>query len=307
MLAGIGKKRSTLLAKKARYGYLFVLPLIFGLVFMFIIPMIRSLVFSFSDVSITSGSFSTKFLGFYNYYNALFINTTFREYVVISLQNTLINVPVIIVFAFFSASLMNSNFKGRGVVRAIFLLPIALASTSIIYMDASEALQSISSGSSMKESELLAGGLKTSGAFLVSLLRAGLPSNVVDYLSAASDRIYEIVLYSGVPMLIILAGLQSIPKSLYEAAAMEGATTWESFWKITFPMSNSLVLTATVYAVIDSFRAATNLTFSLVQYNTYTVQNFGLAAAMSWIYFVFIILLIGVVFLIFRKAIYYGE
>lgn len=132
----------------------------------------------------------------------------------------------------------------------------------------------------------------------------GLPLSFVDYIVDAILRIYEIITSSGVQILIFLAALQSVPGAMYEVAKIEGATAYESFWKITFPLVSPLILTNVIYTIIDSFSGSsvTQMIFS----TAFTTQNFGLSAAMSWIYTLIISLVLVIVGYVLSKRVHYN-
>lgn len=132
----------------------------------------------------------------------------------------------------------------------------------------------------------------------------GLPLSFVDYIVDAILRIYEIITSSGVQILIFLAALQSVPGAMYEVAKIEGATAYESFWKITFPLVSPLILTNVIYTIIDSFSGSsvTQMIFS----TAFTTQNFGLSAAMSWIYTLIISLVLTIVGYVLSKRVHYN-
>lgn len=295
----------TLNEKKARYGYLFILPLLTGLIFMFGIPIIQSIIFAFSKIGISQKGFSTEWTGLTNFYNTLFIETTYREEVVKSLLNMLLNVPLIIIFSFFIANLINQKFPGRGVIRVIFFLPLVLASSALISFDTGDMLQNVMGsglGGGFKESQSLS-GIESYNLGYWLMTSGVLPDTAVQYLMGAADRIYEIVILSGVQILIFLAALQSVPREMYEVASIEGASSWESYWKITFPMVSPMMLTAVVYSIIDSFVSSTNKTVEMIQTTSFTNQNFGLSAAMAWIYFIFILAITGIVYFFMTKVV----
>lgn len=298
------KGMMTLNKKKARWGYLFVLPLIFGLIFQFGIPAVRSLWFAFCEVTVkgTEG-FTATFDGLQNFYDALLVNTTFREKAVKSLLAVLLNLPLITIFSFFAASLLNQKFKGRWLVRTIFFLPLVLAAPALMNFDAGDALQNMmGSSGNFKASESLTGLESVNLANL--LISSGvLPQTIANYLASAADRIYDIVILSGVQILVFLAALQSIPPTMYEVAAIEGASPWESYWRITFPMTCPMIMTCMIYTIIDSFTASTNATLEMIENTAFTTFNYGLSSAMSWIYTVLILLLLGLVVLIMRKVV----
>ena len=298
------KGMMTLNKKKARWGYLFVLPLVFGLIFQFGIPAVRSLWFAFCEVTVkgTEG-FTATFDGLQNFYDALLVNTTFREKAVQSLLAVLLNLPLITIFSFFAASLLNQKFKGRWLVRTIFFLPLVLAAPALMNFDAGDALQNMmGSSGNFKASESLT-GLESVNLAKLLISSGVLPQTIANYLASAADRIYDIIILSGVQILVFLAALQSIPPTMYEVASIEGASPWESYWRITFPMTCPMIMTCMIYTIIDSFTASTNATLEMIENTAFTTFNYGLSSAMSWIYTVLILLLLGLVVLIMRKVV----
>lgn len=298
------KGMMTLNKKKARWGYLFVLPLLFGLIFQFGIPAVRSLWFAFCEVTVkgTEG-FTATFDGLQNFYDALLVNTTFREKAVQSLLAVLLNLPLITIFSFFAASLLNQKFKGRWLVRTIFFLPLVLAAPALMNFDAGDALQNMmGSSGNFKASESLT-GLESVNLAKLLISSGVLPQTIANYLASAADRIYDIIILSGVQILVFLAALQSIPPTMYEVASIEGASPWESYWRITFPMTCPMIMTCMIYTIIDSFTASTNATLEMIENTAFTTFNYGLSSAMSWIYTVLILLLLGLVVLIMRKVV----
>ncbi len=298
------KKIDTLEKRKAKYGYLFLLPLLFGLIFLFGIPLVHSILFAVSRIDFSAtGGYSLTFIGAGNFYDSLFVEDQFRKAVVTSTLNTLLNTPLILTFSFFLAMLLNQKFAGRSAARVIVFLTLVMASSALITFEAGDLLQSVmgSAGGSFKNSEAVS---KFASADLTTtLIVGGLPSVFVQYLLIAVDRIYNIIVLSGVQVLIFLAGLQSIPQSVYESADIEGATSWEKFWKITFPMLGSLSMTAVIYTIIDSFTQTTNTTLTIIQNTAFSKMNFGRSSAMAMIYFAVILLLIGLVYRMFSRFI----
>lgn len=219
-----------------------------------------------------------------------------------SLLNMVINVPLIVIFSLFAAVLLNQKFKGRGLARAIFFLPVILASGIIASIESGDYMQSVIKNASSS----------TSGEFamfqnlqLAKLLyQSGVNHYIVEYLVGAVNRIYQIVTASGVQILIFVAGLQSISGSLYEASKIEGATAYESFWKITFPMISPLILTNVLYSIIDNL--LTSPTTRQIRDTAFKNFQFGLSASMAWIYFIIISIFLWLVaVLISRKVFYY--
>ena len=129
---------------------------------------------------------------------------------------------------------------------------------------------------------------------------------LVMYITDLVNDIYNIVNRSGVQMLIFLAGLQSISPAIYEACQIEGATAWETFWKITFPMISPMILVNAVYTIIDAFTSETNVVMSYISGTVYNSSN-GLATAMSWIYFIVVMLIIAAVALVASGFVFYQK
>ena len=106
-------------------------------------------------------------------------------------------------------------------------------------------------------------------------------------------------------MLIFLAGLQSISPAIYESCSIDGASSWETFWKITFPMISPMILVNAVYTVIDSFTSADNNVMRYI--DTIYEEGDGMvkSSAMSWIYFLIVLILLGIVGGIISSFIFY--
>lgn len=240
-------------SRKLIWGIVFLLPLVIGFVYFFLIPFISSIIYSFSYVENVPGQgIVTRPVGFANYIYAIKeaanIDGSFSEHLVSALIDITTDIPVILIFSLLIAVVLNSKFKGRAIARAIFFMPVIFNSQAIDIALGSEgeALDLVLQNSTADLFESMFN-------FETFLLNANIPVWLVSFLGNASAKIYDIVTYSGVQILIFLAALQSVPKHLYEAAQMEGATKYEMFWKITFPMVSPMMLPAAVYTVVDSF------------------------------------------------------
>lgn len=287
-------------------GIVFILPWLLGFVFLFARPLLQSLLFSFNSLKVSpGGGYSLDFIGLQNYKEALYIDPNFNRILTESVTGMAWNVPMILFFSLFAAVLLNSKFTGRPIARAVFFLPVILASGAIASAQTSGLIQMTGSSEIAQELGLAQNGFDP--LIIVDLLaHAGMPNLLIDYIVDAVQRIYEIIRRSGVQILIFLAALQSVPRSMYEVARMEGATPYETFWKITFPIVSPLILTNVIYTIIDSFSDST-LTRAIYA-AAFQSQNFGLSAAMSWIYTLVIgVVLIVVGALISRKVFYYNS
>lgn len=289
--------------KRAMMGYLFVLPFIIGLITFFLVPLIQSFIFSINKLEVVEGGYNLLPVGLSNYNRALRVHATYARDLVESVLYMLTNVPLIIIFSFFAANLLNQKFKGRSLARAIFFLPVILTSGVMLVIDSGDLLQS-SLGMTQTDGQ--------EGAFRAVelarlLLRSRLSPTFIDYIMSAVDRIYEIVSASGVQILVFLAGLQSISPSLFEASNIEGATGWENFWKITFPMVSPLILVNTVYSIIDSLTNSSNVVIGMIRDTAFASNDFGLSSAMAWLYFLAILVIVGIVVKLVSKVVFYYE
>lgn len=296
------RRKLTIEQKRGLMGFMFVMPWLIGFLFLFAVPLIDSFRYSMSDLKIDNG-LTLTYQGLKNYQVALLENAVFNRALTEAVLDMVINVPLILFFSLFTAVLLNQKFRGRALARAIFFLPVILASGVISNLETNsfmtQIMQSVTKGGEDTGFNLL-----QSFELERLLIESGLNLTVVQYLTGAVDRIYEIISDSGVQILIFLAGLQSISPSLYEASKIEGATGYEAFWKITFPMVTPLILTNTVYSIIDSF--TNNQTTQIINDIAFTQLNFGLSAAMSWLYLsVVAVILFICAALISKKVFYY--
>jgi ABC-type sugar transport system permease subunit len=292
------------LYQKQKYGGLwFILPWMIGFLFLFLLPLVNSLRYSFSKLEINDLGFSVSFTAWANYKNALYEHESYVRTLTESLLNMFINVPLIVIFSLFAAVLLNQRFKGRALARAILFLPVILASGVLASIEGGDYMQAIMRGASQQTSSEFT--LFQNLDLAKVLVESGVNRNIVGYLVNAVNRIYQIITSSGVQILIFMAGLQSISGSLYEAAKIEGATPYESFWKITFPMISPLILTNVIYSIID------NLTMSetsrQIHQTAFRSFDFGLSSAMAWVYFVIISLVLWIITLLINRKVFYYD
>ncbi len=292
----------SLVQKRNYMGLLFVAPWIFGFLTLQLFPLVQSVVISVSQVRITAGGYALDPVGFGNYVRMLFVEPEYRPAVIETIVQVVTDVPLVIVFSIFAATLIQPVFIGRTLARSIFFLPVILSSGVVLRIQADDwlyellqaALEStVSDGES--ETYLLAEFFRSSGA----------GEAIVGYLMDAVDRIKDIINASGVQILVFLAGLQSIPDSFYEASRIEGASSWEIFWKITVPILSPLIFANAVYTIIDSFTRYDNEIMRLVKEIAFGRSQYGLSAAMSWGYFVIIAFLLALLFTWAMKRVFY--
>ncbi|MGO4109779.1 carbohydrate ABC transporter permease [Paenibacillus sp. YAF4_2] len=302
LISKLGMKNRTYAEQKALLGFLFVLPWLLGFIFFFIIPLVNSFRYSLSKIEANSSGLKISFIGFENYINALTVNTSFNRTLTESIINMVVNVPLIVIFSLFLAVLLNQKFIGRSIARSIFFLPVILASGVIMTLETSSLVQAVND-----QNQGSGGAIHALGAYELAglMLDAGVSESIVNYLTSAVERIYQIVSQSGVQILIFLAGIQTISPQLYEASKMEGATGYEAFWKITFPMVSPLILVNMIYTIIDSF--SRNEMTDLIKETGFTNFDFGLSSAMAWLYFVSIMLILLISSYIVSRKVFYQE
>jgi ABC-type sugar transport system permease subunit len=180
------------------------------------------------------------------------------------------------------AMLLNKKFKGRFIFRAIFFLPVIMGSGAITNaMEMSQAMMSggISSMSAEMQTTAGAGAVMNIDYFIDMFMNLGIPVKLLDYVTAAVARINDIIEAYGVQIIIFIAALQSIPGSMYEVAKIEGATGYETFWKVTFPMVMPHIITNVVYTIVDNF--AESEVVDLAYKVAFTEMNYGLSSVFS--------------------------
>ena len=301
------KKKLSLKNKRALTGLVFISPWLFGFLYFYLRGILQTLEFSLSNVSaLETGGFTTSFIGLDNFQFAFFQDPEFNQIIVNTVVDILVDVPLIIFFSLFIAMLLNGKFRGRTVMRAIFFLPVIM-NAGAINSALEFAQQNIMGGVSPVSSEVAAAtteGLNLN-TIMMTFTDIGFPVVILEYITGAVSRIYLIVRASGVQIVIFIAALQSIPHALYEVAEIEGATAYETFWKITFPMVSPLILTNIVYTIVDSF--VQSEVVEKTQTVAFTNYNYGAGSAMSLVSTVLICIILGISgYIISKKTFYYN-
>lgn len=297
------KKLAGLQKRKAIAGYLFILPFILGFLIFMIRPLAQSLYMSFCDVQVGAGSFEPQFKGLFNYVRAFTIDPEFTRLLVEEITRMCTNSLAVMVFSFFVALVLNQKFKGRALVRAVFFLPVILSSGIIIGVETDNSLMA-SISAAVEETTT---GISITGTIEEILRTAGIGTRAFQTVFEIVDGIYDVAIASGIQIIIFLSGLQTISPSMYEAAQIEGCTSWESLWKITFPMVSSLFLVNWIYTIVDFCMRTDNEVIEKISEEITVQINYGFASAMSWVYFGVVILIIGVSSLIISRGVYYYE
>lgn len=287
--------------RKALYGYGFISIWLVGTISFFLVPLLTSFIWSFCDVTIDTGNTTLKWAGLKNFEHSLMVDPKYTDCLKQTLLETLWKTPLIVIFSLFIAVILNQKFKGRTFARAVFFLPVIIA-TGPVYAVISGDIKSTGNTEAAQFSTMFSTNMV--GELLQFLGIYGLSDNMEAMISAVSDNIFSIVWASGVQILLFLAALQTIPSSAREAAQLEGATAWEYFWKITFPYVSPFILVNFIFTVIDSFTNPTNPVMKRILALRDDWQ-FGNISAMAWLYFGIILTAIGIVTFAANKMIYY--
>ena len=294
------RKHGGLLRRQQRNGWLFVLPWIVGFVIFFLKPLVQSLWFSFNDVTMGNSGMETAFVGLGNYKYLLIQDSSFLTNLWTVTLSMLQQVAICTVLSLFIAVVLVQKFRGRTLYRAIFFLPIIMTS-GVVY--------------SMVGSVVGSAGLSGSGnAYMYSsvslttlMLQGGIGKSVVDFLTRAIDSIFAMTTNCGVPILLYISGLQKIPESAYEAARIEGAGSWDIFWKITIPKIMPIIFMNIVYIIVDASTAygsssGGNVMMAAIQTMGFgKTMKFGMSSAMAWMYFLVVALFLALAYLLIGK------
>lgn len=309
----IKKSRISYERKKGLYGYAFVALWIVGTIYMFIIPMFMSLYYSCCDTDLIGDKTAylekgmsgpgvyAEWNNFQNYKNAFTSDQKYPVALVNSLTSIAPKAALILVFSLFIAVLLSQKFKGRTVMRAIFFLPVLIATgpvISVINGDiASTGIADASQFSTLFKADFIED-------FLSFLGLRNISAEFTENIKTWTSDIFNLIWNSGIQILIFLSALQQIPQSAKEAASMEGATGWEFFWKITFPTISPMILVNLIYTVIDAFVDTENEVMKLVISQSQLWEH-GYSACLAWIYFAIIGAALGLIVAIVSRFVFY--
>lgn len=274
--------------KQNGIGLMFMLPWIIGFCIFVAIPIGWSMFMSFHKVAVVPGGFKYTWLGMQNYRDAFLKDNVFPIELITYFQEMLLMVPIIVIFALLISLLLNQKFPGRFIYRALFFLPVIFATGQVL-------------------SELFtqgAGDVPFLAQYnLEPLVGQYVGGDVAKIVLDVLSRVVLILWYSGIQILIFIAGFQTISPSIYEAVRIDGASPWDSFWKITLPASIPFISLNVLYTIIDLFTFPLNPVLKHIKDNMFKVDTgYGYASALAWIYFSFIFILIGIIMAIFSRS-----
>lgn len=280
------KNKLSMRGKEIAAGYMFLLPWLIGFFVFSLYPIIYSVMLSLNEVHITSTEGVTfTWKGVQYFYEALRVDTSFLTILGESVTFICFATPIILVFSLVIAILLNHEFPGRTFFRVLFFFPVIIMSGSVI----SELL-----GSYTLDFSQMSGVVYN---FLNSL-----PGILQKPIFFALNNLVLILWFCGVQILLFLAALQKVGREVYEAAEVDGAGSWEKFWKITLPHIKSMILVNAVYTVMEIANYSNNEVLEKISSHMFEVTRpYSFSAAMSWIYFLVIAMILLVIFLLFGR------
>ena len=268
--------------REALFGYAFISPWVLGFLIFTLVPMGQTIFYSLNQVTVTATGINLDFVSWANYSRALASDPTFVELLIGYVFETLVSVPIIIIFSIIIAMFLNMHFKFKGIFRTIFFLPVVITSGPVIQELVSQGATAVP-------------GLGSSTA--VTDFVAQLPSFLQSPVNYLLTSFILILWFSGVQILIYLSSLQKIDKSVYEASSIDGASAWEAFWKITLPSLSTTTMIVAVYTIITLSQFSENKVVKYIFNQTYAVQGgIGYASAMSFLFFFVLILILALVY-----------
>ena len=291
-------KRLKIITPTDTTGWMFVLPFVIGFIFLFGKPVLESLVYSFNRITVDSNGLVLTPIGWHNYDYLLFKDPNFIKKLYTMVAEAAVKILVIMFVSMFLAILLNDKFPGRLLFRAIMFLPVIFAADQVLDMFAglrgSTELQDTSSSFFVMSGEAT--------GFLSEVISSfGFLSSIIESFTQYASKLFNLLWSSGIQIILFIIGLQTIPAYLYEVAEMEGATKWETFWKITFPLLTPSVLLCLIYTIIDYFNASTNAIVQEIDQNM--LMRIDYACAQSWFYSVAIFVLVIIVNIILSRKV----
>lgn len=279
---------------KNRYGLIFVSPWIIGMLMFFVIPVIKSVIYSFSKVSVYSGDIEMSFIGLANFRKILISDPHYIDQLVSSVSPLIYSLPIIILLSMVLAILLNQKFKGRLFFRALYFLPVIVATGAVI-----EYLFQTTRGglTSIGVSDSFSAGMIDISEIVEQL---GFSGKTAEYIMTVINRIFDLIWSCGIQTVLFLAGLQSIPSSIYEASKVEGANKWEEFWFITFPSLSRITLLVLVFTMIELITDERTELVSRV-YDTMQTAVYDLSSAMIWFYFLVSGVIMAVIVILYNR------
>ena len=283
--------------RESLWGYFFIFPWVVGICIFFLSGVANSLLYSFYNLKLDNGlqlipltaedaNGAQVYAPLANYISVFNKELNYPLTLANFAVSLILQLPVIIAFSLIIALMLNGRIRGRGFFRTIFFLPVIIATGPVMSQLTAQGVSSVP---------------MVSQNVITSVL-TGLPEFIATPISDLFSQLILILWNSGIQILIFLAGLQKVPTAMYEAAKIDGASAWETFWKITLPSLRSMILLNSIYTVVTLATNSTNPIIDLIYNATYAVtKGYSYAAAMTWMYTVVVAILLLITFLIVRE------
>ena len=288
------KKNRGIVELKSRYGYLFTTHWIIGIVIFFALPLIQSVIFSFSNIEIVGGGINTSFTGIENYKQILLTDANYETWVTSSVTSYLYSLPIIILLSMSLALILNQKFRGRLFFRALYFLPVIISTGAVINLIFK------TTGSDMSD-------IGVSDAYSANMISVddivkllGINGEIAGFITGTISKIFDLVWSCGIQIVLFLAGLQSVPQSFFEASRVEGATKWEEFWFITFPMLSRVTLLVTIFTMVELITSERTTLIKNV-YSMMRAGNYDETSAMMWFYFLICGAVMGLIVFLYTR------
>lgn len=280
---------------KSRYGMMFITPWIIGIVLFFALPLIQSVIYSFSEVILNAEGMKISLKGIVHYKYIITEHPEYTNMLTESLVSILYQLPLIVILSLILALMLNRDFRGRVFFRGLYFLPVIIATGIAMEL----IFRTTTADVSASGPEAIQGSLFSVTDIMKFL---SLPSGIADYVSVVVNNIFNLVWNCGIQIILFISGLQSIPSTLYEASHVEGATKWEQFWFITFPMLGRINLLVVVFTMVELFTDTRN---ELMKYISTMMQGgtYDETSAMLWFYFLIVGGVIGIVMFLYNSKI----
>ena len=276
------RKPLTLKQRHNRVGYIFISVWLVGFLVFTFFPVLFTIYLSFNSVLRNVFGYAYTFIGFTNYFVALFQNTTFLPLLFGFFMMELTYVPAILVLSFILAMLLNQNIKFRGLFRTIYFFPVIVLSGPVI-----DQLVS-SNGTELAD---------ISNNFIIKMVMNYSPE-LADAIIGLFNNFSLVLWFTGIPIILFLNGLQKINPQLYEAANLDGATSWQSLWKITIPLMKSTALVSAIFVVVQLATYSINPLYAFVVQvlSTNWTSGLGFAAAIALLFSLVVFVFVGIAF-----------
>lgn len=279
------------------WAYIFLAPWLIGILAFFLKPVVELVIYSFNKITLFQGGMDMEAVGWSNYKYIFTVHANFNQLLITTLLEAIPKLVLILILSMFLAIILNGKFKGRTIARAVFFIPIIMATN---------ALTNIVGGSELAIVESMQAEEATNVNFITGFIVRMFDSpELVGGILKVVSNIFDTILLSGMQTLIFLGGLQSINPPLYEVARIEGATNYETFWKVTLPMLSPHILTVSVYTLAEHFMSSDLV--KLAYDTAYLQSQWGYSSAMNVIFMFATVIVIGIVIAILSKGVYYSE